>query len=81
MKIDVFNHFTPKAVYERFKSIAPDNPGLKAFGALPALWDLDARLKLMEGFRRLPADSLARQSADRASGNARSVAAACSVCQ
>jgi predicted TIM-barrel fold metal-dependent hydrolase len=50
MKLDVFNHFTPKAVYERFKSIAPDNPGLKAFGALPALWDLDARLKLMEGF-------------------------------
>jgi uncharacterized protein len=50
MKIDVFNHFTPKTVYERFKSIAPDNPGLKAFGALPALWDLDARLKLMERF-------------------------------
>jgi hypothetical protein len=50
MKIDVFNHFTPKAVYERFKSIAPDNPGLKAFGAVPALWDLDAHLKLMEGF-------------------------------
>ena len=50
MKIDVFNHFTPRSVYERFKSIAPDNPGLKAFGALPALWDLEARLKLMEGF-------------------------------
>jgi uncharacterized protein len=50
MKIDVFTHFTPKTVYERFTSIAPDNPGLKAFGALPALWDLDARLKLMEGF-------------------------------
>src|SRR5258708_531578 len=50
MKIDVFNHFTPKTVYERFKSIVPDNPGLRAFGALPALWDLDTRLKLMEEF-------------------------------
>lgn len=50
MKIDVFNHFTPAKVYERFKALAPDNPGLKAFGALPALWDIDARLKLMEQF-------------------------------
>jgi predicted TIM-barrel fold metal-dependent hydrolase len=50
VKIDVFNHFTPAKVYERFKALAPDNPGLKAFGALPALWDIDARLKLMELF-------------------------------
>jgi hypothetical protein len=50
VKIDVFNHFTPKKVYEHFKSIAPDNPGLKVFGALPALWDIDARLKLMDQF-------------------------------
>lgn len=50
MKIDVFNHFTPQAVYQRFKQHAPDNPGLKAFGALPALWNLDVRLRLMDGF-------------------------------
>jgi uncharacterized protein len=50
MKIDIFNHFTPIKVYERFKQLAPDNPGLKAFGALRPLWDLDARLKLMEQF-------------------------------
>jgi uncharacterized protein len=50
MKIDVFNHFTPKKVYDRFKSIAPDNPGLKAFGALPALWDIETRLRLMDEF-------------------------------
>jgi predicted TIM-barrel fold metal-dependent hydrolase len=50
VKIDVFNHFTPAKVYEQFKTIAPDNPGLKAFAALPALWDIDARLKLMEQF-------------------------------
>jgi uncharacterized protein len=50
VKIDVFNHFTPKTIYEHFKSLVPDNPGLKAFGALPALWDLDARLKLLDQF-------------------------------
>jgi uncharacterized protein len=50
VRIDVFNHFTPERVFTHFKSIAPDNPGLKAFGALPALWDLDARCKLMEEF-------------------------------
>ena len=50
MPIDIFNHFTPKKVYETFRTLAPDNPGLKAFAALPALWQLDARLKLMEQF-------------------------------
>jgi aminocarboxymuconate-semialdehyde decarboxylase len=48
--IDIFNHFTPQKVYETFRTLAPDNPGLKAFAALPALWQLDARLKLMEQF-------------------------------
>lgn len=50
MKIDIFNHFTPIKVYEQFRTLAPDNPGLKAFAALPALWDLPARLRLMEQF-------------------------------
>lgn len=50
MKIDLFNHFTPAKVYEQFKKLAPDNPGVKAFAALPALWDLEARLRLMEQF-------------------------------
>jgi aminocarboxymuconate-semialdehyde decarboxylase len=48
--IDVFTHFTPKKVYDRFCELAPGNPGLKAFAALPALWDIDARLKLMASF-------------------------------
>ena len=50
MPIDIFNHFTPQKVYETFCTLAPDNPGLKAFAALPALWRLDARLELMERF-------------------------------
>lgn len=48
MKLDVFNHFTPVKVFERFKELAPANPGLKAFNELPALWDIDERLRLME---------------------------------
>jgi predicted TIM-barrel fold metal-dependent hydrolase len=48
--IDIFNHFTPQKVYETFRTLAPDNPGLQAFAALPALWRLDARLRLMEQF-------------------------------
>ena len=50
MIIDMFNHFTPQKVYDHFRSLAPDNPGLKAFAALPALWQLDERLNLMEEF-------------------------------
>jgi predicted TIM-barrel fold metal-dependent hydrolase len=48
--IDIFNHFTPQKIYETFRTLAPDNPGLKTFAALPALWQLDARLKLMGQF-------------------------------
>ncbi len=33
MIIDIFNHFTPQKVYEQFRSLAPDNPGIKAFAA------------------------------------------------
>jgi predicted TIM-barrel fold metal-dependent hydrolase len=48
--IDIFNHFTPQKVYETFRTLAPDNPGLKAFAALPTLWQIDARLRLMDQF-------------------------------
>jgi len=48
--IDIFCHFTPRRVYDRFCSLAPANPGLKAFATLDPLWDLDARLRLMEKF-------------------------------
>ena len=50
MKLDIFNHFSPTAYYERLCEMAPENPGLKAFRKLPALWDLDARLRLVEPF-------------------------------
>jgi predicted TIM-barrel fold metal-dependent hydrolase len=50
MILDAFNHFTPKTVFERFKEAAPNHFGLQAFGSLPALWDIDVRLKLVDQY-------------------------------
>ena len=48
--LDIFNHVLPREVFERFRGIAPNNPGLKAFEKLVSLWDMDAHLRLMDGF-------------------------------
>ena len=48
--LDIFNHVLPGEVFERFRGIAPNNPGLQAFGKLVSLWDMDAHLRLMDGF-------------------------------
>jgi uncharacterized protein len=50
MKLDIFNHFSPAAYYERLCELAPENPGLNAFRKLPALWDLETRLRLVDSF-------------------------------
>ncbi len=48
--LDIFNHVLPRPVFDRFKAIAPQNPGLGAFEKLTSLWDMDARFRLMDGF-------------------------------
>src|SRR5947209_410296 len=48
--IDVFNHFVPSAYFERLRVLVPDHAAATAFPRLRALWDLDARLKLLDGF-------------------------------
>ncbi len=48
--IDIFNHFMPKNVFERVRELVPQHPAMKAFPELPTLWDLDARLKMMDEF-------------------------------
>jgi aminocarboxymuconate-semialdehyde decarboxylase len=50
MKIDIFNHFMPKAHLERLAELIPGNPVLAAFPRLKTLWDVDARLQLMDEF-------------------------------
>ena len=50
MIIDVFNHFMPKSIFERLSSLVPGHVTLTAFPELPTLWDVDARLRMMDEF-------------------------------
>jgi uncharacterized protein len=51
--IDIFNHFMPKSVFERVRELVPNHPATKAFPEVPTLWDVDARLKMMDEFEGL----------------------------
>lgn len=48
--LDVFNHFMPKAIFDRLAELVPGHIALSAFPELPTLWDVDARLRLMDEF-------------------------------
>src|SRR5215471_322615 len=50
MMIDLFNHFMPKAYHERIAPLIPDNPAASVFPRLKTLVDVEARLKLLDGF-------------------------------
>ena len=50
MMIDVFNHFMPKAHLDRLGELIPGHPVLTAFPRLKTLWDVDARLRLLDEF-------------------------------
>src|SRR3954469_21695595 len=51
--IDIFNHFMPRNVFERVRELVPNHPATRAFPEVPTLWDLDARLKMMDEFEGL----------------------------
>jgi aminocarboxymuconate-semialdehyde decarboxylase len=48
--LDVFNHFMPKSIFERLSTLVPGHVTLTAFPELPTLWDVDARLAMMDEF-------------------------------
>jgi aminocarboxymuconate-semialdehyde decarboxylase len=48
--IDIYNHFMPKSLLDRLGDLIPGHVVLKAFPRLRTLWDLDARLKLLDQF-------------------------------
>jgi aminocarboxymuconate-semialdehyde decarboxylase len=48
--IDVFNHFMPRSIFDRLSDLVPGHVALAAFPELPTLWDIEARLRLMDGF-------------------------------
>lgn len=50
MIIDIFNHFMPAPYFDRLKKLAPELPAATAFPRLRTLWDLDARLRLLDQF-------------------------------
>ena len=50
MIIDVFNHFMPKAYFARAQRLVPEHPAATAFPRLATLWDVDARLRLLDAF-------------------------------
>ncbi len=50
MIIDVFNHFIPQAYFNRMGEWLSGHPVLTAFPRLPPLYDLDARLRLLDEF-------------------------------
>jgi uncharacterized protein len=48
--IDIFNHFMPRAYLERMTKLTPDHVAAIAFPRLDTLVDVDARLRLVDGF-------------------------------
>ena len=50
MIIDIFNHFMPKSYLDRLADLVPGHPVLTAFPRLKTLWDVEARLRLLDGF-------------------------------
>jgi len=50
MYIDVFNHFMPEAIFERLAELVPGHIALSAFPELPTLWNVDARLRMLDEF-------------------------------
>ena len=50
MKIDAFPHIFPKAFFDRMVEVAPDKGAIKRWLHIPVLWDLDARLRMMDEF-------------------------------
>ena len=49
-KIDVYSHLFPPAYFERMKAIARDQSAIKRWLTVPVLYDLDARMKMMDEF-------------------------------
>jgi hypothetical protein len=50
MKIDIFNHFMPKPYLERLSALVPGHVAATAFPRLATLWDVEARLRLLDEF-------------------------------
>ncbi len=50
MMIDVFNHFMPRAYLDRLQDLIPGHMVLASFPRLETLWNIEARLALLDEF-------------------------------
>jgi uncharacterized protein len=50
MIIDIYNHFIPKPIWDRLGDLLPGHIAPKAFRELPTLYDIEARLRLIDEF-------------------------------
>jgi uncharacterized protein len=48
--LDIFTHFMPKPFLERLGELIPGHPVLTAFPRIKTLWDVDARIALLDEF-------------------------------
>ncbi len=48
--LDIFTHFMPKPFLDRLGTLIPGHPVLAAFPRIKTLWDVDARLALLDEF-------------------------------
>lgn len=48
MKLDAFNHFSPAPYFEEFCRLQPQHPAATLFKRRPELYDIDARLRLLD---------------------------------
>jgi len=51
MKLDIFPHIFPRAYFDKMVEVAPDRGAIKRWLNIPVLYDLEARLKMMEEFQ------------------------------
>ena len=51
--LDVFTHFMPKPFLDRLADLIPGHPVLAAFPRIKTLWNVDARLALLDEFNGL----------------------------
>lgn len=49
-QIDSYSHILPRPYFDRMSEMAKDKAAIKRWLTIPVLYDLDARLKMMEGF-------------------------------
>ena len=50
MIIDIYNHFMPKRYLDRLAELVPGHVAVTAFPRLTTLWDVNARLRLLDEF-------------------------------